>query len=228
MNSLLHADSRVRPQPTRPDRSRLTLRPRPSFLPLALRWSHGGGLYRVTAWPEARFEFCYGDEWIAVAPDDGALAAAAQGCTDADWTGYLEFVPADVREFLRGFGPTRMEALQVAARCPALLGALAEVPALTAFISSHASLRGTAGATWAELAAVYERSGLFGVLEWLGLPASRQTLAILRHITEPDLPKRWLAPLRTQLWEPQTIFALQRNPAITEPQLARYCHPLAA
>jgi hypothetical protein len=121
-----------------------------------------------------------------------------------------------------------MEALQVAARCPALLGTLTEVPALTAFVSSHAGLRGTGSPAWGELNAVYERNGPFGVLEWLGLPASRQTLAILQHIAQPDLPKRWLAPLRTQLWEPQTIFALQRSPAITEPQLARYCHPLAA
>ena len=36
------------------------------------------------------------------------------------------------------------------------------------------------------------------------------------------------APLRTLLWEPRTIFALQRLTAITDRQLARYCHALAA
>jgi hypothetical protein len=204
------------------------LRSRPLALPLALRWSHGGGLYRVTAWPEARFEFCYGDEWIGVAPDEAVFAAAAEACGEADWSPYLEFVPPDVRAFLRRFGLTRMEALHVAARCPDLIDALAEVPALTAFVAAHGSLRGTPGATWGELNAVHERGGIFGLLEWLGLPASRQTLEILQHISQPDLPRRWLGPLRTQLWEPQTIFALQRSPAITEPQLARYCHPLAA
>jgi hypothetical protein len=228
MNSLLLSRPRVRAQPTLASRSRPVLRPRPSLLPLALRWAHAGGLYRVTPWPEVRFEFCYGDEWITLSPDEGGLAAAAQGCTDAEWAGYLEFVPAEVREFLLRFGPTRMEALQVAARCPTLLGTLAETPVLTAFVSAHATLRGTAGPAWAELNAVHERGGTFGVLEWLGLPASRQTLAILGQIAQPDLPRRWLAPLRTQLWEPQTIFALQRSPAITAPQLARYCHPLAA
>jgi len=200
----------------------------PSSLPLALRWAHDGLLHRVTAWPEVRFERRYGSQWIAFDPDELTLAAAAQGCDDAAWQAYLEFVNRDAREFLLRFAATRMEALQVIARSPALLEALAEAPALTAFVASHAALRGTAASAWGELNAVYERGGIFGVLEWLGLPASRQTLAILRNVAQPDLPKRWLGPLRTQLWEPQTIFALQRSPAITEPQLARYCHPLAA
>ena len=73
-----------------------------------------------------------------------------------------------------------------------------------------------------------ERSGVFGVLEWLGLPASRQTLGILRSVVEPDLPRRLLEPLRTVLWEPRTIFALQRLPALTDRHLARFCHALAA
>jgi hypothetical protein len=121
-----------------------------------------------------------------------------------------------------------MEALQVIARCPALLPELAETPALTAFLAAHVSLRGTPAPGWEEINAVYERSGIFGVLEWLGLPASRQTLAILRNIEEAELPKRFLEPLRTMLWEPRTIFALQRLPAITDRQLARHCHALAA
>ena len=71
-------------------------------------------------------------------------------------------------------------------------------------------------------------SGIFGLLEWLGLPASRQTLTILRHLESADLPQRFLEPLRTQLWEPRTIFALQRIPAITDRDLAVHCHAAAA
>lgn len=197
------------------------------LVPLALSWSHLGVPYRVTPWPEVVFERLYGDEWIVVSPSEDVLASAAASLRNADWRPYLEFVPREVREFLEGFSCTRMEVLQVAARCPELLPALQETPALTAFVSAHARLRGTSPA-WGELAAVFERSDIFGLLEWLGLPASRQTLAILQHLAEPELPKRLLEPLRTQLWEPRTIFALQRTRAISERQLARFCHPLAA
>jgi hypothetical protein len=40
--------------------------------------------------------------------------------------------------------------------------------------------------------------------------------------------KRLLEPLRSMLWEPRAIFALQRMPAITDRLLERYCHALAA
>jgi len=205
-----------------------TRRPLRCYVPLALSWSHSGVLYRVTPWPEARFERRYGDEWIPSSPAEDVLASAAQALGPLDWRPYLEFVPAGARSFLAQFAYTRMEALQVIARCPALLPELAETPALTAFVAAHMSLRGTPTPGWEEINAVYERSGIFGVLEWLGLPASRQTLAILRNIEEPDVPKRFLEPLRTMLWEPRTIFSLQRLPAITDRQLARHCHALAA
>jgi len=198
------------------------------LVPLALAWSHAGVPYRVTAWPEVHFERLYGTDWIPATPSEDALASATQTLGPLEWRPYLEFVTADVREFLARFSFARMEALQVAARCPALLPALAETPALTAFVAAHVGLRGTTAPCWPEIGAVHEREGVFGVLQWLGLPASRQTLAILRNVEEPDLPKRFLAPLRTLLWEPRTIFALQRLPAITDRQLARYCHALAA
>lgn len=198
------------------------------LVPLALSWSHCGVAYRVTPWPEAQFECLYGDEWIATSPTEDVLASAAQTCGAREWRPYLEFVPADVREFLLRFAFGRMEALQVVARCGDLLPELIATPALTSFLASHVSLRGTSGACWTEIVAVYERSGVFGVLEWLGLPASRQTLDILQHFAAPDIAKRFLEPLRTLLWEPRTIFALQRQPAIDERQLARFCHPLAA
>jgi hypothetical protein len=197
-------------------------------VPLALTWSHCGVAYRVTPWPEVRFERLYGDDWIETSPTEDALASAAQECDAAAWQPYLEFVPAEVRAFLERFVFSRMEALQVVARCPALLADLEETAALTALVAAHASLRGTEGACWREIEAVHERSGVFGLLEWLGLPSSHQTLAILRNITSPDVPKRFLEPLRAMLWEPTAIFALQRMPAITDRELARACHALAA
>jgi hypothetical protein len=197
-------------------------------VPLALTWSHIGVTYRVTPWPEARFERRYGDEWIPTTMSEAAMASAAQSCGPIEWRPFLDFVPAEVREFILSFSFMRMEALQVVARCPALLPSLTATPALTAFLAAHVSLRGTELPSWGEINAVFERGDIFAVLEWLGLPASRQTLAILRNITEPDLPKRFLEPLRTMLWEPQAIFALQRATAIDDRQLAQYCHALAA
>jgi hypothetical protein len=200
----------------------------PMSFPLVLAWSHCGSAHRVTPWPEVQLERRYGDEWIAVAPTSDLVASAARTLTPADWQPYLEFVPAVVREFLARFTHTRMEALLVAARCPALFEELAETPALAAFVFSHPDLRGTAGPAWAEINAVHDRSGIYGLLEWLGLPASRQTLAVLRNLSDPDVPKRFLGPLRAMLWEPRTIFTLQRTPGITDRQLARYCHAPAA
>lgn len=203
-------------------------RQKKSFVPLALSWSHSGVTYRVTAWPETRFERLYGDDLVAVSPSEDAFASAARALGPVEWRPYLEFVPREVREYIARFSFARMEALQVAACCPALIAELTEIPALTSFLSSHVGLRGTPDPRWAEINAVHERSGIFGVLEWLGLPASRQTLNILRKVVEPDLPKRFLEPLRTLLWEPRSIFAMQRDSALTDRQLAHYCHALAA
>jgi len=198
------------------------------LVPIALAWSHSGISYRVTPWPEVQFERLYGEEWIAVAPSEEVLASAAQSCGAQAWRAYLEFVPTDVREFLSRFSFKRMEALQVVARCPELLPALVDTPALTAFVAAHVSLRGTTGPAWAEISAIFERREVYGVLEWLGLPASRQTLTILRNISDRDVAKRFLEPLRSMLWEPRSIFALQRVPEITDRYLARACHALAA
>lgn len=197
-------------------------------VPLALAWSHAGLAYRVTPWPEARFEKRYGDEWIPTSPTEDALASAAQTCGAREWAPYLEFVPAGVRAYLERFAFTRMEALQVAARCPELVAELAATPALTAYVAAHPTLRGTAGACWREINAVFERTGVYGVLEWLGLPASRQTLGILRNVADVDVPKRLLEPLRSLLWEPRAIFLLQRMPAISDRELTQCCHALAA
>jgi hypothetical protein len=60
------------------------------------------------------------------------------------------------------------------------------------------------------------------------LPASRQTLGILQQITDPDLPRRLLEPLRLNLWEPEGIWLLRHAGPMTDRQLARRCHALAA
>lgn len=202
----------------------LTKRPSPNTLPISLTWAHYGELHRVTPWPETRFEKLYGEDWIEITPTSELLEAASLACHKRDWRPYLEFVPAEVRGFLLGFSFSRMEALYVVGRCPQLLSELIETPALATFLANHPELRGTSTPAWSEITAVHERNGIHGVLEWLGLPSSRQTLTILSHLESPDLPKRFLEPLRTQLWKPRTIFALQRMPAITDRHLASYCH----
>ena len=60
------------------------------------------------------------------------------------------------------------------------------------------------------------------------LPASRQTLAILRNVVQPNLPRRFLEPLRSMLWEPKALTTLQKTPALTDRQLSHYIHALAA
>ena len=120
-------------------------------------------LYRVTPWPEIQFERRYGEDWIAGEPTEDVLASAAQTCGSREWRPYLEFVPAEVRAFLEQFTFGRMPALLAAARCPALVADLVEIPALTPFLAAHVALRGTGTAHWAEINAVHEREGIFGV-----------------------------------------------------------------
>lgn len=184
--------------------------------------------YRVTPWPETQFERLYGEDWIAVNPTEDVLASAAQSCGAREWRPYLEFVPAEVRAFVEQFRFARMPALLVAARCPELLGELGETPALTIYLAAHVNLRGLESPGWAEINAVHEREGIFGVLQWLGLPASRQTLSILRNVAAPDLPRKLLEPLRTALWEPEAIWSLAHAPVLTDARIEAACHALAA
>lgn len=194
-----------------------------------LTWIHDGVRQRVSVWPDVRFEREVGpDEWLEIEPGEGALASAALGVTGRQWRRYLEFVPAAEREFLEKFQFGRMAALHVITRCPELLGELAQVPALTAFLTAHLCLRGGDSPAWGQIAAVFEREGLFGVMQWLGLPASRQTLAILQQVVDPDLPRRLLEPLRAALWEPEAIWALSHGAKLTDARLTAACHALAA
>ena len=190
---------------------------------------HDGVRHRATVWPEVMFEHevvpgC----WVAAEPSEAALASAALGVGAARWRRYLEYVPAPEREFVQRFEFNRMTALAVIVHCPGLFAELRETPALTIFLAAHCSLRGGQQPAWSEIEAIHEREGVFGLLQWLGLPASRQTLAILRNIADPDLPRRLLEPLRSALWEPEVIWALLHEPVLTDEQLARACHALAA
>jgi hypothetical protein len=197
--------------------------------PLELSWSHFGTRWRATLSPQVRFEQATdGDAWSPAEPSEDVIASGAVALDAAGWRRYSEFLPPEERAFLGKFHFGRLGALQVIAHCPALLAELVATPALTVFLANHASLRGAVGARWEEIAAIHERSGIFGLLEWLGLPASRQTLGILQQITDPDLPKRLLEPLRTSLWEPEGIWLLRQAGPMTDRQLARRCHALAA
>jgi hypothetical protein len=200
----------------------------PGARPVQLTWSCHGARYRVTAWPEVRCEREEAGRWMPAALSEEALDAAALRLDQGAWTAYLEFVPAAERAFLEPFRFGRLAALLLMARGPELVAGLAETPALVSFLAAHASLRGGARLRWEEIVAVHERGGIFGVLEWLGLPASRQTLAVLRNLVDPDVPRRLLEPLRSLLWEPGATRALQHVTEITDRKLAHYCHALAA
>ena len=193
-----------------------------------LLWSDGGINYRVTAWPDAIFERQDETGWVEVEPSETLLAQASVQLSSLTWRRYLEFVPTTERAFLEQFGFGRLHALWTLRQAPELFDELNATPAVTSFLVHHAFLRGSAGSRWAEVRAVFERGGTFALLEWLGLPATRDTLTALGHLVEPDVPLRLLEPLRRSLWHPATMQALQRTPAVTDRQLAHFCHALAA
>jgi hypothetical protein len=201
-----------------------------SAAPTELLWSHCGIPHRVTAVPAVRFERRPGERWIPYSPtpSDDSFASAAAALSAAAWDRFLEYLPAPQREFVRQFDLGRLAALAVITECPALFDDLATTPALTPFVAAHDYLRGVETPQWSELAAVHERSGVYGLLEWLGLPASRQTLAIFGRVADPGLPKRLLEPIRAALWEPENLWRLQRSPSLTERELASAIHALAA
>lgn len=196
----------------------------------ALRWSHCGTSHRVSVWPEVAFTARGVDEETSYAPDPASevFASAAVMIDRATWNRFLEFMPARERDFIARFNTGRLAALTVCTRCPALLDDLIAAPALATFLAAHVALRGTGTPRWDEINAVFERGGIFSVLEWLGLPASRQTLTILAKIDDPDLPHRLLEPVRAALWEPEMIWVLQALDVLTERDLAVRCHALAA
>lgn len=194
-----------------------------------LRWTHCGVQFRATRWPEVRFEREAADgNWVAIVPNEEICSSAAVSLSSASWRRYLAEMPDEERRFLEQFRFGRLDALEVISQCPELLPVLKETPALTSFIACHAHLRGTPGPRWGEINAIFERDGVFGLLDWLGLPSSRTTLEVLENIVDPDIPRRLLEPLRTGLWQPATIYALRQAPVVNDRQLNRHIHIMAA
>jgi hypothetical protein len=196
--------------------------------PIDLHWSHLGIAHRVTAWPEVGLERIDDNQWEPTEAGEDEFASGYIEVESSAWCRYLEYVPMAERNFVQQFHYGRLAALLMVARGPQLLMDLDENPALVPFLAAHASLRGMACSHWAEVAAVHERGGIYAVLEWLGLPASRETFLILHNMSDPDVPRRLLEPLRALLWRPMARFVLQRTPGITDRQLSYYCHELAA
>jgi hypothetical protein len=193
-----------------------------------LTWSYLGVCYRVTVCPEVALEKQVDERWVPAMATEDVLASGMVEIEAAAWKRYLEFMPSEERAVVEKFRYGRLAALLLVARCPQLVADIDETPALVAFLAAHAALRGTDAPRWDEVAAVYERGGLFAVLEWLGLPASRETLAVLRNLIDPDVPRRLLEPLRALLWRPSASLMLQRAQEMTDAQLAKFCCALAA
>lgn len=198
--------------------------------PVLLAWFHQNRPHRVTVWPDVRFEQEIDGRWLSVEPDptDAAFGNAQEALCPVTWTRYLGFVPEAERALLRQFRAGRLAALAVITRCPGLLADLQATPALAPFLAAHTELRGTETPRWSEINAVHERGGIFAVLEWLGLPATREALDILSRIEEPDLARFRLEPIRASLWEPEYAWLLRRVPVVGEREIARCCPPLAA
>lgn len=188
-----------------------------------LVWSHYGERYRVDN--DLNFYRETDAGWSTWQPDPASaiFSSAADAISETRWMAFLEFVPTAERRLLEQFDVGRAGVLAVVAFCPGLVADLLAAPSLAPFIAEHTRLRGTAEPRWEEIAAVHNRGGVYAVLEWLGLPASRQTLTILQKITEPDLGRRLLEPIRAALWEPETIWLLQHMPTLTERALNHHC-----
>jgi len=192
-----------------------------------LVWSHYGERYCVDS--DLNFHRETDSGWVDWQPDPSTavFSSAADGISETRWNAFLEYVPTAERRLLEMFDVGRAGVLAVVALCPGLVADLLATPALAPFVAEHARLRGTE-TRWEEIAAVHNRGGVYALLEWLGLPSSRQTLTILQKIAEPDLARRLLEPIRVSLWEPETIWFLQHTPTLTERTLTHHCDCVAA
>jgi hypothetical protein len=224
-SKLISISRPVRTRAPRVSRSALVVEMAPS---VDLTWSYLGVYYRVTVWPEVALEKNVDGRWVPAVATEDTLASGMVEIEAGAWKRYLEFMPPAERAVVEKFRYGRLAALLLVARCPQLVADIDETPTLVAFLAAHASLRGTDGPRWDEVAAVHERGGVFAVLEWLGLPASRDTLVILRNLIDPDVPRRLLEPLRALLWRPSASLMLQRAQGMTDAQLAKFCCALAA
>lgn len=195
---------------------------------IELVWSHNGERFCVDNELNFLRESNAGWETWVPDPSSSIFTSAADQISDVRWNAFLDFLPAAQRRLLEYFEIGRASVLAVVAFCPELLSDLLATPALAPFVAEHARLRGTEGPRWDELKAVHSRGGVFSLLEWLGMPASRQTLSVLQKIATPDLARRLLDPIRVSLWEPETVWVLQHMPSLSERALAHHCECVAA
>jgi hypothetical protein len=183
---------------------------------------------RVTAWPDLRFEKQSTEGWVELSGNEELSACQALNFTRGAWERYLQSVPFDVRGYLERFSSGRLTALLVLVRCPSLHSTLMDCPALAIFLAQHPRLCGTHEPRWSQIETIHEREGVFGLFAWLGLPASRQTLAVLAHLPCSALVFGLLEALRTRLWEPAVICAFSREELISERHITQLCQPCAA
>lgn len=164
-------------------------------------WTTAARTYRIMPNPLC-FEYRTASGWAPHCPNptEDSWADAELAVQNADWNGFLSFTEPWVRDLASQFEAHRLAALAVAASCPELGRALCGIPSLTVLVAIHGSLRGESRPHWEEIDAIYERNGIYGVMEWLGLPASRSALAAFRLIEDPALPLSLANRLRENLW----------------------------
>ena len=196
--------------------------------PADLSWFHYGTAFRAMPWPAVQIECETSKGWVAVNPTIDVYDSAAATLSNDEWWEYMDYVPYRVRNVVEQFKYGRLEALYVINHCHTLFDALEETPAIISFLAAHENLRGITEPAWREINAIYARNGIFGILEWLGLPASKQTLTILSHLASPDIPRRVLEPLRSHLWEPKVIFDLQDREDISHNEIIEFNDGYAA
>jgi hypothetical protein len=148
--------------------------------------------------------------------------------SEQQWASFLEFVDPLSRSLVTCFRFRRLAALAVAAHCPALVPRLLDVPALAQVLAGHVALRGETHTHWGQINAVFDRAGVFGLLEWLGCPSSRLTVSILQRLDDPDLAPALISPLREALWSAEGFGRHLRSGSPTETEINPCAHGVAA
>lgn len=175
---------------------------RPVNLSPDLIWHHMGKGYRVSIWPEVAFEKEISQGlWRPFTPDPrgDVFTSGAVMLDRRRWKPYLEFCPQSWQDLIGRFSFHRLHALTALALCPALQEDFEESPILALLAASHAELRGSAP-EWGELNAVREHGNVYSIMEWLGLPSTKEALEQLNEI-DLDIPLRDLRRVRELLWQ---------------------------
>lgn len=201
---------------------------RPVSAPIALTWDSHASSYRVT--PDLQFEMPSSTGWVGCQPDpmEDSFLEAEMTMPDQQWVRFLEFVDPLPRSLVGCFRLRRLAALAVAAHCPALVPQMLEAQTLVPALAGHVTLRGETHPRWDQINAVFDCAGIFGLLEWLGFPSSRQTLSVLKRLASPDLAPSRITPLRESLWNPEDLSRLLRSGSLTEAEIIPCDHGVAA